>query len=404
VLSPIEGSPAARAGIRPGDEVLAIDGHPTDGFDGESAAGMLRGPRGSSVVVDVARREVEEGGSEERVPGRPGRAPGAPLAATTMSGRGGDGKRRGHAAAPRVSVRQVRLRREKVELSPVTSAVLLPVDDGLRPSRNESLLKNKDSFRQQHQQHQARVGYLRLASFSARAAPDTARALRQMRSQGAEAFVLDLRGNGGGLVRAAVDVSRALLPRGSTIFAVQGRSNGGDAEDGGDESRGGTRRHRSHRLGVMTPPASPFDVVSASSGIPVSTAITKRVVLDGDENGADGEEEGAGGGVVFGRKKKTSDSSLPSTAISSTTPLAVLVDRNSASASEILAGALRDNGRAALVGERTFGKGKVRLCVCVFWRAGEKREKEDGTEQKKTHESSRPPKISTKKRSNPCSR
>ena len=326
------------------------------------------------------------------------------MAATTMSGRGGDGKRRGHAAAPRVSVRQVRLRREKVELSPVTSAVLLPVDDGQRPSRNESLLKNKDSFRQQHQQHQARVGYLRLASFSARAAPDTARALRQMRSQGAEAFVLDLRGNGGGLVRAAVDVSRALLPRGSTIFAVQGRSNGGDAEDGGDESRGGTRRHRSHHLGVMTPPASPFDVVSASSGIPVSTAITKRVVLDGDENGADGEEEGAGGGVVFGRKKKTSDSSLPSTAISSTTPLAVLVDRNSASASEILAGALRDNGRAALVGERTFGKGKVRLCVCVFWRAGEKREKEDGTEQKKTHESSRPPKISTKKRSNPCSR
>ena len=45
--------------------------------------------------------------------------------------------------------------------------------------------------------------------------------------------------------------------------------------------------------------------------------------------------------------------------ISSTTPLAVLVDRNSASASEILAGALRDNGRAALVGERTFGKGKI---------------------------------------------
>jgi len=59
VITPIEGSPAANAGIKPGDQILAIDGQSTKGMALYDAVKMLRGPKGSKVKITL-RREGED--------------------------------------------------------------------------------------------------------------------------------------------------------------------------------------------------------------------------------------------------------------------------------------------------------------------------------------------------------
>lgn len=125
------------------------------------------------------------------------------------------------------------------------------------------------------------VGYIPLQRFNENAGEEVAQAVRSLRRQGASAFIIDLRGNSGGSLDAAVDISDLFLQRGQTIVTV---------------------RYRSH----------PTD------------------------------EYRARGRTVIGNE-----------------PLVVLVDGYSASASEIVAGALQDHDRAVIVGTTTFGKGLV---------------------------------------------
>ena len=118
-----------------------------------------------------------------------------------------------------------------------------------------------------------------LSQFSSGAHAEVYGALRRLDRQGADAFVFDLRGNGGGLVDEAQLIASAFLPEGK-IVTTRGRN------------------------------------------VPEKT-------LD------------ATGDPVIGKD----------------TDVAVLVDRGTASASEIVAGALQDRDRATIVGTRTFGKG-----------------------------------------------
>jgi carboxyl-terminal processing protease len=55
VVYPIEGSPAFRAGLRPGDVISGIDGQSTTGMNSDEVANRLKGPRGTHVSVSVTR-------------------------------------------------------------------------------------------------------------------------------------------------------------------------------------------------------------------------------------------------------------------------------------------------------------------------------------------------------------
>ncbi len=131
------------------------------------------------------------------------------------------------------------------------------------------------------------IGYIRLERFSRRAGDEVRQAIRELKLKGdLRGVVLDLRGNPGGLLDAAVDVVSKFVPRGSLIVSTRGRRSEAD---------------RSYR--------------------------------------------------------STEEPLVPEM------PLVVLTDRSSASASEIVSGAIQDLDRGIIVGTRTFGKGLVQTIV-----------------------------------------
>lgn len=158
---------------------------------------------------------------------------------------------------------QITIRREGKLLADPISVTRAVIHD---PSVSSRLLSNG-------------IGYARLKVFGSTTAGELTQALDKLESQGAKAYVLDLRDNGGGYLNAAIDVSSKFIPSGPIVSV---------------ESRGGNNTQ-----------------------------------YDAD------------------------DTAIPSK------PLAVLVNKYTASASEITSAAIQDNGVGELIGERTFGKGVV---------------------------------------------
>lgn len=125
------------------------------------------------------------------------------------------------------------------------------------------------------------VGYARIKSFAEDTGAELARALDRLRSQNMRGLVLDLRGNPGGFLDQAVEVSDLFLRQGTIVVTAGNRREGRDERSA--EERGTEPNY----------------------------------------------------------------------------PLIVLIDGGSASASEIVAGALKNNNRALIVGQQSFGKGSV---------------------------------------------
>ena len=67
------------------------------------------------------------------------------------------------------------------------------------------------------------VGYIRLTDFTTEAGDEVQAALIDLKAKGAKGIILDLRGNPGGLLSEAINVSNVFIPRGKTVLKTQGR-------------------------------------------------------------------------------------------------------------------------------------------------------------------------------------
>jgi len=217
VIAPLKDTPAYRANIKPGDKILKIDKTVTSGLSIEKAIKLIRGEKGTEVVLTIFR----EGN------------------------------------------------KDPIEIKIVRDVIDVPTLDTELQSNGIFVIK--------------------LYSFSANSASLFRNAIKEFAESGTDKLLLDLRGNPGGYLDAAVDMASWFLPGGKIIVT----------EDYGNNTKPEVFRSRGYD--------------------------------------------------VFNDKLK----------------FVVLIDGGSASASEILAGALQDYKIAKLVGKQSFGKGSVQEAIKI---------------------------------------
>ncbi len=211
INEPYAGSPAAKNGLRCGDEILTIDGETVHGLTSSECSEKMRGTPGTKVLFEVKKLHTND----------------------TV---------------------KVAVTRERIHLPDIEYAGML----------DET------------------TGYILQSGFTEGVGKEMRKVVESLKKQGMKTLVLDLRGNGGGLMNEAAEIVSIFVPKGSLVVSAKGRNAGNN-----------------------------YTLMTTES--PVDTGLE----------------------------------------------LIVLVDSSSASASEIVAGALQDMDRATIMGQRTFGKGLV---------------------------------------------
>ena len=211
INEPYAGSPASKAGLRCGDEIVAIDGVETKGLKIKESTDRMKGKPGTTVVFTVKKGLTGE-------------------------------------------IVEVPVLRERIHMPDVEYAGML----------DET------------------TGYILQSGFTENVSADIRTKVLELKKQGMKRLVLDLRGNGGGLMGEAIKIVSLFVPKGTLVVSARGN----DA----------ALSHEYH-----------------TQGEPIDTEL----------------------------------------------PIIVLIDSGSASASEIVAGAIQDHDRGIIIGTRSYGKGLV---------------------------------------------
>lgn len=174
VIAPMDGSPAAKAGIKAGDTILQIDGKSVEGMTLEELVNKIRGKSGTEVQLQIKHKAKAAGNAKA-------------AGKIKNAVKGGSTAVKGNAADKNLVT--VTVKRDKIEIKSVAGEML--------PG--------------------TKIGYIRISVFNEYTGAEFEKAYRKLEEEGMQATLLDLRQNPGGLLSACTEVACHLIPEGPIV-------------------------------------------------------------------------------------------------------------------------------------------------------------------------------------------